>query len=119
MDFSGPNPVIYAVTTEGDNNQIVKITDTGAGSTGTILGYAGVNQNFRGIRLGPAPTTNTVPPVLSATSEPGTMTLNWDGSFFLQSATNVTGAYQDVINGTRPYTNNIGPADQQFFRLRQ
>ena len=122
VEFSGPNPVIYAVTTEADNNQIVKITDTGAGSTGTVLGYAGANQNFRGIRLGPAPTTNTARPLLSATPAPGALIMNWTGSFFLQSATNVTGPYGDVINGTRPYTSsttNLPPPGQNYFRLRQ
>jgi hypothetical protein len=118
VDFSGPNPVIYAVTTEGDNNQIVKITDTGAGSTGTVLGYAGANQNFRGLRLGPAQATNTARPLLSATNAPGALIMNWSGSFFLQSATTVTGPYTDVINGTRPYTNSTS-VGQGFFRLRQ
>jgi Immunoglobulin I-set domain len=117
-DFSGPNPLVYAVTTEADNNQIVKFTDTGSGSLGTVIAYAGANQNFRGVRLGPAPTTNTVQPLLSETPGAGLITLNWAGSFFLQSATNVTGSYMDVINGTRPYTNSTATG-QQFFRLRQ
>ena len=94
-------------------------TLTGSGSTGTVIGYAGANQNFRGLRLGPQATTNTTQPTLFETPEDGTVILNWDGSFFLQSAPDVTGTYQDVINGTRPYTNSTGSASQQFFRLRQ
>jgi hypothetical protein len=117
-DFSGANPVVYAVTTDQDNNQIVRISDTGAGSTGTVVAYAGANQNFRGVRMGPAATTNATRPVLSETPGAGAVILNWSGSFFLQSATNVTGAYGDVINGTRPYT-NASSTGQKFFRLRQ
>lgn len=117
-DFSGANPVVYAVTTEADNNQIVRISDTGAGAAGTVVAYAGANQNFRGVRLGPAATTNIARPLLSETPGASAVILNWGGSFFLQSATNVTGPYEDVINGTRPYTNTISTG-QQFFRLRQ
>ena len=117
-DFSGANPVVYAVTTDQDNNQIVRISDTGSGSTGTVVAYAGANQNFRGLRLGPSATSNTTQPLLSETLGAGAVILNWGGSFFLQSATNVTGVYGDVINGTRPYT-NADSAGQTFFRLRQ
>jgi hypothetical protein len=115
-DFSGANPVVYAVTTESDNNTIVRFTDTGAGSTGTVIGRAGPNQNFRGIRLGPAAASVGLP-VLSLTPAPGAVILNWSGSFFLQSATNVTGPYTDVTN-TAPYTNSTS-GKQMFFRLRQ
>ena len=118
-DFSGANPVVYAVTTEAENNQIVRISDTGAGATGTVAGSAGVNQTFRGLRMGPLATTNTTRPTLSETAGTGAVVLNWGGSFFLQSATNVTVPYEDVINGTRPYTNSTGSAGQRFFRLRQ
>jgi len=117
-DFSGANPVVYAVTTESDNNQIVRISDDGVG-TGTPVAFAGVNQTFRGLRLGPLATTNTTQPTLSETQSAGTIILNWSGSFLLQSATNVTGPYEDVINGTRPYTNSTGSAASRFFRLRQ
>jgi len=117
-DFSGATPVVYAVTTEADNNQLVRFSDTGAGATGTVIARAGANQNFRSLRLGPLATTNTARPLLSETPGTGTVMLNWGGSFFLQSATNVTGPYGDVINGTRPYTNSSSEG-QKFFRLRQ
>jgi hypothetical protein len=115
-DFSGANPVVYAVSTEGDNNTIVRFSDTGAGATGTIIGYAGVNQNFRGIRLGPAAAT-VAQPLLSISPASGAVILNWSGSFVLQSATNVTGPYTDVTSAA-PHTNSTSGA-QRFFRLRQ
>jgi hypothetical protein len=116
-DFSGPNPVVYAVTAEADNNTIVRYTDTGAGATGTIVANAGVNQNFRGLRLGPASASAT-PPLLSITRAPGAVILNWSGAFILQSSTNVVGTYTDVPSATAPYTNSTSGA-QKFFRLRQ
>jgi hypothetical protein len=50
----------------------------------------------------------------------GDVILNWQGNFILQSATNVSGPYTDVLGPvvTGPYTNTAG-ATQQFFRLRQ
>lgn len=50
----------------------------------------------------------------------GNVIFNWQGNFILQSATNVSGPYVDVLGPvvTGPYTNTAGPT-QQFFRLRQ
>jgi hypothetical protein len=117
-DFSGGNPVVYAVTPDASNSQVVRIPDLGNGSTGAVIAWAGVNQTFRGLRLGPAATTNTTRPVISETPGTGAVILNWPGSFFLQSSTDVTGTYSDVINGTRPYTNSTS-SSHKFFRLRQ
>ena len=115
-DFSGSNPVVYAVTAEAENNTIVRYSDTGSGAAGTIVAYAGANQNFRGLRLGPGAAATL--PGLSITPSTGAVILNWSGSFFLQSATNVTGPYTDVSGATAPYTNSTSGA-QKFFRLRQ
>ena len=50
----------------------------------------------------------------------GNIILNWQGNFILQSATNVSGPYTDVLGPvvTGPYTNRTS-STQQFFRLRQ
>ncbi len=119
VDFRGANPIVYAVTTETDNNQIVVLADTGAGSAGTTIASAGVNQNFRGIRLGPTAPTSTTAPVLGASADASNLVLNWNGSYTLQSAATATGPYVDVINGTRPYTNGLHSATQRYFRLRR
>jgi hypothetical protein len=114
-DFSGANPVVYAVTTEDSNNQLVQITDTGVSSIGTTFAYAGVNQNFRGIRLGPA----DAPPTLSIVPDTAGVVLRWSGTFVLQSGTNVAGPYSDVVPAaTSPYTNATSGGGQMFFRLR-
>jgi hypothetical protein len=50
----------------------------------------------------------------------GDIILDWQGNFILQSATNVSGPYTDVLGPvvTGPYTNTMG-STQKFFRLRQ
>ncbi len=119
-DFSDTNNVVvFAVTTEDGNNTIVRIADTGAGATGTMVANAGANQNFRGIRFGPK-SANLAPPTISfSTDTSNNLLLNWPGPFYLQSAATVTGPYLDVVNGTRIYTNPIVAPSQGFYRLRQ
>ncbi|HEY4417450.1 MAG TPA: immunoglobulin domain-containing protein [Verrucomicrobiae bacterium] len=120
-DFSGANPVIYLTSNDKtlDNNRIVQIADTGAGSAGVTLAYAGVNQTFRSIHFGPVESPFVVTsPILSFTHESTNLILNWDGAFTLQSAADVTGPYTDVPSATSPYTNSVSVASQLFFRLR-
>jgi hypothetical protein len=52
-DFSGPNPVLYAVTGESTQNNLVKVTDTGASSVFTILETAPSGDAFRGLVFAP------------------------------------------------------------------
>src|SRR5262249_9220623 len=115
-DFSGPNPVLYVTSNDQtfDNNRLIKVVDTGAGSAGTTLAYAGANQTFRGIRFGPV----VGQPLLSFVRDGNNLILSWSGTFNLQMATNVTGAYSNVNGATSPYTNMIGSEPRRFFRLR-
>jgi hypothetical protein len=119
-DFSGPNPVLYVTSNDGtfDNNRLIKVVDTGAGSAGTPLAFAGANQTFRGIHFGPVPNTVLPRPQLSFSSIGGSLVLSWTGSFTLMSATNVTGPYVDVPGATSPYTNSA-LSGQRFYGLRQ
>src|ERR1043166_1087321 len=115
-DFSGPNPVLVAVTPDAENNRIVIIVDSGAGSPGTTIANAGVNQVFRGTRFGPIETVAR--PTLYETLEGNHVILSWTGAFVLQSATNADGPYADVASQTNPYTNSVNTAARKFFRLR-
>jgi hypothetical protein len=117
-DWSGTDPVLYAVTSDDSNNRLVQIVDTGSGSAGTTFAYAGVNQNFRGIRFGPAETLAVARPTLTITPDGNNVILQWSGAFFLQSATNVNGPYSDVPLASSPYTNSTSGNGQMFFRLR-
>ena len=116
-DFSGANPVVYAVTTEADNNQIVRFSDTGRGLHRHGRGLCRRQSELPRHPPGTGARRALAQPLLSLTPAPGAVILNWSGSFFLQSATNVTGPYTDVTN-TAPYTNSTSGA-QMFFRLRQ
>jgi hypothetical protein len=90
-DFSGPNPILYGITAETTSstntttpttasgvipqNSFVKIVDTGAGSTETVLATAPANEYFRGVALAPKPigtTADTVSVVATSGSPPAT-----------------------------------------------
>lgn len=53
VDFSGANPICYAITGESSANHLVTVTDTGASSTYTILETAPTGDAFRGIAFAP------------------------------------------------------------------
>ncbi len=118
VDFSRNPRVVYAVSGENENNRIVRIEDTGAAAAGATIAAAGSRQVFRGAQLGPQPAPPGQP-LLSATPADGVIVLDWQGSYFLQSAPEVLGPYADVINGTRPFTNSTTSEARRFFRLRQ
>ncbi len=121
-DFRGSSPVVYVTSNDGtfDNNRIIKVVDTGSGSTGTALAFAGPNQTFRGIRFGPTPDTVVARPTLLYSHSGGNLILSWSGAFHLQSATNVVGTYTNVPSGTSsPFTNSFSGASKMFFRLSQ
>jgi hypothetical protein len=56
VDWSGVNPVIYATTGTATSspNLLIKVTDTGSGSTATTLATSPTNTAFRGIDFAPA-----------------------------------------------------------------
>jgi hypothetical protein len=58
-------------------------------------------------------------PVLATISRPANAILQWKNNFVLQSATNLSGPYQDVNGAPNPYTNSYTGGLMQFFRLRQ
>jgi hypothetical protein len=58
-------------------------------------------------------------PVLQPSVTKTSLVLNWEGSFTLQSATNVTGPYLDLAPATSPFTNQPATNERRrFFRLR-
>jgi hypothetical protein len=52
-DFSGANPVLYAISGETTGNHIVTVTDTGAGSTYAKIAGAASGNAFRGVAFAP------------------------------------------------------------------
>jgi hypothetical protein len=57
VDYSGINPILYATTTETNDNKIIKITDIGSLTTATTLLTSGSNFLFRGIDFTPNSTS--------------------------------------------------------------
>jgi hypothetical protein len=56
VDFSGPDPKLYATTAESSGpNRIVSITDSGSFDLMTTLVTASTNTAFRGIAFAPVP----------------------------------------------------------------
>ena len=119
-DFSGADPILYVTSNDNtfDNNRLIRVEDTGAGSVGTTLAYAGVNETFRGIYFGPGESGAVTSPVLSFERNGNDLILTWEGSFTLQSATDVSGPYSDISGAMSPFTNSISATGQMFFRLR-
>ena len=53
VDFSGPNPLLYATTGESTGNHLVTVTDTGATAAYTSLETAPSGDAFRGVAFAP------------------------------------------------------------------
>jgi len=66
------------------------------------------------------PTGEVVPAAVQFTRSSSTLalTLTWPSGWFLQSATNVTGPYQDILEASSRYPVSM-IKQQEFFRLRQ
>jgi hypothetical protein len=54
VDFSGANPILYAITGEATGNHLVTVTDTGANSTYAKIAGAASGDAFRGVAFAPA-----------------------------------------------------------------
>jgi len=59
VNWSGASPVVYATTTEANNNRLITVTDTGAASIAALVASVGVNMAFRGVAY--APVSQRVP----------------------------------------------------------
>lgn len=56
VDWSRPGvPIVYATTTEASANRLIRIVDTGAGSSATDLAFAAAKMVFRGVDFLPMP----------------------------------------------------------------
>jgi hypothetical protein len=77
VDWSQTPPVIYATTSETVNNRLVRIVDTGAGATATLIATAPTDTAFRGVRFGPQLYAYiSVPPVAFAGNPGDTATFS-------------------------------------------
>jgi hypothetical protein len=118
--WSGPNPVIYATTSEASANRIVKIIDVGASSTFTLLYTAGTNTAYRGIAF--APSSGTAAPTIQATNITfsGITTTGMTASWTVGNGAkrivimNTTNSFTNPADGTDPVANTVyGGSGQQ------
>ncbi|WKZ67672.1 MAG: T9SS type A sorting domain-containing protein [Flavobacteriales bacterium] len=64
VDFSGVVPIVYGITADG-GGRLIRIDDTGAGSSAVTLATAPANTAFRGVALAPQ---DCDPPVVNVTT---------------------------------------------------
>ena len=69
-------------------------------------------QTLRTCEVVPAPS-----PTLAFSARGTNIVLRWMGDFGLQTATNLGGPFED-LSAVSPYTNDLAPSRQRYFRLR-
>ncbi|MCY2960692.1 MAG: thrombospondin type 3 repeat-containing protein [Planctomycetota bacterium] len=116
VDFSGTTPVVFAVTTEGTANRVIRITDTGSGAAATTLLTAGTNFIFRGLAASPVNPCTT--PAISGAGQPVAAVACTGGSasFTVTATGSPTLTYQWKL-GSTPLTNGGNIAGAQSATL--
>jgi len=124
VDWSGPNPVLYASTSDNTSfgnptNRLIRIVDSGSGSTAATLATAPGYSSFRGVAF--VPEVYSLGISLNGNNFAITPSTNSLGAI-LESATNLSFPIQWTPvwtnSGQAPPSFTIIPASQQFFRLR-
>ena len=109
------NGVLYATTTNGTANRLVKIVDTGSGVVGTTttagtgftittLATAPANESFRGVSLTPeAPTVGGVTATPSSIFTNGTTTLAAQNVVEVGGSASISSVsfYREAVTGTQ------------------
>jgi hypothetical protein len=128
-DFSGPNAVLYATTTESSANRLIVITNAGSASPATTLATAPSNTVFRGVAFTPQSAlanTNAGPISISVSNEVPLLTFLGIPSFSytVQRSTNLS-TWVDLLttnappgNGLFDYQDLAAPRSAAFYRLR-
>jgi len=120
VDFSGANPVVYAITAETAANRLIAITDTGPSSPAVTLATAANNEWFRAVKFGlvlnPFPSFTLDAPQVAE----GQFNFSVAGvagySYVIQSSTDLIG-WTSLQTNTAPFTFAIPSAGgAQFFR---
>jgi hypothetical protein len=98
VDWSGPNPILYASTSENTvygnpANRLIRIVDTGAGSIATTFATAGTNSSFRGVAFVPQ-AIGPQSQIQGVLLENADMRVYWEGiggsNYVVQTATNLS-----------------------------
>lgn len=125
-DFSGSNPVFYAITAEDEDDdgpdRLITITDTGPNSAVCTLATAGLNQHFFAVKLAPkvqAQAAILSNPVFSGEGQFSFCVSGTPGySYAIQTSTNLTD-WVAVATNVVPFifTDNSPPVSPaRFYR---
>jgi len=122
VDFSGANPVIYAVTAETAGNRLIAITDTGPTAPALTLATCPANELFRAVKFAPALNPFPAPGLSVPTLGGGQFSFNLTGvagyEYVIQASADLAG-WQPLQTNTAPFTftlTNAAGNAQQYFR---
>lgn len=100
VDYSSDNPVIYATTTQSQNNNLIKIIDSGPSSVTSIILSSGGNYIFKGIDFTPS---STVAIPISQQPQAQTVCENEAVSISVSATSSASLTYQWFRNSVNSY----------------
>jgi hypothetical protein len=122
VDFSGADPVIYAITAETETNRLIVIQDAGPNSSAVTLATCPPNELFRAVKFAPASAFSPAPQLSAPAWTNGQFSFNLTGIpgsqyaiEFSADLTNWLALQTNAAPFTFVLTNSPG-SSAQFFR---
>jgi hypothetical protein len=122
VDFSGADPVIYAVTAETATNRLIGMIDSEPNAAAMTLATCPANELFRAVKFAPAATIPSALQLGAPAWTNGQLSFTLTGvpgsDYIIESSTNLT-AWLAVQTNTAPFTfvlTNAAGYSQQYFR---
>jgi hypothetical protein len=122
VNFSGAQPVIYAVTVEAAANRLIAITDIGALSVPVTLVTCPTNEWFRAVKMAPVLIPFPAPALSAAAISGGQFSFSVGGVAGYQYVIEGSGdlmTWQPLQTNAAPFTftlTNAAGLPQQYFR---
>jgi hypothetical protein len=122
VDFSGAQPVIYAITAETSTNRLIAVTDTGPNAAAVTLATCPANEWYRAVKLAPLLNSIAAPSLNGATFTGANFSFDVTGAagyaYLVQSSADLAN-WASVQTNTAPFTftlTNAAAYSHQFFR---
>jgi hypothetical protein len=122
VDFSGAQPVIYAITAETSSNRLISIADSGPTAAAVTLATAPANELYRAVKFTPAAIAIPAPSLGGAAFSGGKFSFNvtgGTGSFYVvQSSSNLID-WTSLQTNAAPFAftlTNTANSSPDFFR---
>lgn len=120
VDFSGAQPVIYAITAESVSNRLIALTDSGTAAAAVTLATSPANELYRAVKFGPASVSLPAPTLSAPVWNGGTFSVTVGGPSGFPCVVEESG---DLIKWGPVQTNTVpfafvltNAAGSQFFR---